>query len=109
VPRLRSASFISSRVEARATWLAYSGETVNTKPRWPRVPKRQCKVVQYQSGANFRFCSLAVLRCHMLSDRARSSGEVPERSNGAVSKTVVPLTGTEGSNPSLSAITENTQ
>jgi hypothetical protein len=32
------------------------------------------------------------------------NGEVPERSNGAVSKTVVPLAGTEGSNPSLSAI-----
>jgi hypothetical protein len=31
-----------------------------------------------------------------------SSGEVPERSIGAVSKTVVPLLGTEGSNPSLS-------
>jgi hypothetical protein len=30
-------------------------------------------------------------------------GEVPERSIGAVSKTVVPLWGTEGSNPSLSA------
>jgi hypothetical protein len=29
-------------------------------------------------------------------------GEVPERLNGAVSKTVVPK-GTEGSNPSLSA------
>ena len=28
---------------------------------------------------------------------------MPERSNGAVSKTVVPLAGTEGSNPSLSA------
>ena len=32
-------------------------------------------------------------------------GEVPERSIGAVSKTVVPLAGTEGSNPSLSART----
>jgi hypothetical protein len=30
-------------------------------------------------------------------------GEVPEWFNGAVSKTVVPLSGTEGSNPSLSA------
>ena len=35
--------------------------------------------------------------------RGRSAGEVPERSIGAVSKTVVPLAGTEGSNPSLSA------
>jgi hypothetical protein len=32
-----------------------------------------------------------------------TDGEVPERSIGAVSKTVVPLWGTEGSNPSLSA------
>jgi hypothetical protein len=31
------------------------------------------------------------------------NGEVPERSIGAVSKTVVPFSGTEGSNPSLSA------
>ena len=31
-------------------------------------------------------------------------GELPERSNGAVSKTVVPLSGTGGSNPSLSAV-----
>ena len=66
------------------------------EPGWPRVPNRQCKVVRYQSSANFRFRSLAVLRCHMLSDRARSVGEVPERSNGAVSKTVVPLTGDRG-------------
>ena len=34
------------------------------------------------------------------------SGEVPEWSNGAVSKTVVPQ-GTVGSNPTLSAITLN--
>ena len=36
------------------------------------------------------------------------AGEVPERSIGAVSKTVVPFTGTEGSNPSLSAIEQTT-
>ena len=30
-------------------------------------------------------------------------GELPEWSNGAVSKTVVPLCGTKGSNPLLSA------
>ena len=35
--------------------------------------------------------------------KPRLCGEVPERSIGAVSKTVVPLWGTEGSNPSLSA------
>ena len=35
-----------------------------------------------------------------------SRGEVPEWSNGAVSKTVVPQ-GTVGSNPTLSAITFN--
>ena len=35
---------------------------------------------------------------------APPDGEVPERSIGAVSKTVVPLAGTQGSNPCLSAI-----
>jgi hypothetical protein len=44
-----------------------------------------------------------VLRRPMLSRCPRIVGEVPERSIGAVSKTVVPLAGTEGSNPSLSA------
>ena len=34
---------------------------------------------------------------------AGADGEVPERSIGTVSKTVVLLVGTEGSNPSLSA------
>lgn len=35
--------------------------------------------------------------------KAAPDGEVPERSIGTVSKTVVLLVGTEGSNPSLSA------
>ncbi len=34
---------------------------------------------------------------------ARTSGEVPERLNGTVSKTVVVLVATVGSNPTLSA------
>src|SRR5579863_7398944 len=38
---------------------------------------------------------------------APPDGEVPERSIGAVSKTVVPLAGTQGSNPCLSAIVTN--
>ncbi len=37
-----------------------------------------------------------VLRAPVLSHCRRSDGEVPERSNGAVSKTVVPLTGDRG-------------
>src|SRR5580704_421573 len=40
--------------------------------------------------------SVAVLRAVVLSRCPRSLGEVPERSNGAVSKTVVPLTGDRG-------------
>jgi hypothetical protein len=41
-------------------------------------------------------CSLDVPRVAVLSLWARSVGEVPERSNGAVSKTVVPLAGDRG-------------
>ena len=37
-----------------------------------------------------------VLRLETVTRRYRSCGEVPERSNGAVSKTVVPLTGDRG-------------
>jgi hypothetical protein len=40
--------------------------------------------------------------CDPINSEPRA-GEVPERSIGAVSKTVVPFSGTEGSNPSLSA------
>src|SRR5579863_8687285 len=49
------------------------------------------------------------VRCGLLLSRGRApynappDGEVPERSIGAVSKTVVPLAGTQGSNPCLSA------
>ena len=46
--------------------------------------------------ANRQLCSLAVLSHIVLSHWCRSIGEVPERSNGAVSKTVVPLTGDRG-------------
>jgi hypothetical protein len=49
-----------------------------------------------QSGANPLFCSLAVPRVAVLSAWPRSVGEVPERSNGAVSKTVVPFAGDRG-------------
>src|SRR4051794_23679259 len=42
------------------------------------------------------FCSLGVLWVSMLGSYVRSHGEVPERSNGAVSKTVVLLAGDRG-------------
>jgi hypothetical protein len=47
-------------------------------------------------GPSTLSCSLAVLYGAVLSHCSRLSGEVPERSNGAVSKTVVPLTGDRG-------------
>jgi integrase len=49
-----------------------------------------------QSGANASLCSLAVPKEPVVTHCLRSVGEVPERSNGAVSKTVVPLAGDRG-------------
>ena len=49
-----------------------------------------------QVGSTARFRSLDVLWAAVLSPCRRSDGEVPERSIGAVSKTVVPLAGDRG-------------
>jgi hypothetical protein len=53
------------------------------------------KGLQCQSGANYRVVLLSFSRRYAKSS-PHSLGEVPERSNGAVSKTVVPLTGDRG-------------
>src|SRR6266542_141125 len=64
-----------------------------------RRSRRQCGPesdpvpIRCQSGANFGFCSFGEV---VLSPWPRSDGEVPERSNGAVSKTVVLLAGDRG-------------
>ena len=56
----------------------------------------QKKAGSVQVGSKLRFCSLDVLQISVLSPCRRSDGEVPERSNGAVSKTVVLLAGDRG-------------
>jgi hypothetical protein len=49
-----------------------------------------------QLGSKTLICSLAVPKEPVVAHCLRSVGEVPERSNGAVSKTVVPLAGDRG-------------
>src|SRR5438105_7935568 len=73
-------------------------KTQRRRRQWTQLcaPNLRPEALGCQSGAKSRFRSLAVLRETMLSDCPRSRGEVPERSNGAVSKTVVPLTGDRG-------------
>jgi hypothetical protein len=55
-----------------------------------RVPNHRRNGRGRQMG-QLSICSLDVPLWNMLTHRLRSVGEVPERSNGAVSKTVVPL------------------
>src|SRR5215472_1031957 len=49
-------------------------------------------------GSGWRWMATSLLRSRLVlgADDLRHCGEVPERSNGAVSKTVVPLTGDRG-------------
>ena len=63
---------------------------------------RNSPEIMNETAAGFTFGSLTVNRSlgvpldYVLSHCPRSVGEVPERSNGAVSKTVVPLAGDRG-------------
>jgi hypothetical protein len=69
-------------------------------PAWPWAAGSRARAMATAMGGNASF----VPRGSVLSAWERSDGEVPERSIGAVSKTVVPLAGTQGSNPCLSAV-----
>ena len=73
-----------------------SRQLKRSKLRWGRVPSRAHKGLGCQMGASFCLCSLDAPSKAVLSHWRRVLGEVPERSNGAVSKTVVPLTGDRG-------------
>ena len=59
---------------------------------WPDTSGTQLLVVSLPGGASIDVCESQVVACHVF-------GELPERSNGPVSKTGDPFMGSEGSNP----------
>src|SRR5580692_3621071 len=63
---------------------------------WPWAARQRPDKPRVQVGSKNLFRSVDVPCFSVVSPRSRSYGEVPERSIGAVSKTVVLLTGDRG-------------